>query len=246
MEIGFWGYWAKVLRVACKPAIDLAQAIIFAAIIVVGFLAYELPGLKMILEWLGWSEALSGWQVAAFILSAIVVVRLAFAPYWIYKEQESQIAALRSERARLSESGPFPFRDSQYKNSTSWRINVHNGGPATADNVRVKLCSITPRPKSWHPDCPYNVLAVGSAPDAGGSLINPNDSENYELVRGWKTESGELFFTNLDTRAGRPIQIERGERWTLSYELNATNAVHPLKFTMGVFIEGDDVKVVRG
>jgi hypothetical protein len=149
-------------------------------------------------------------------------------------------------RAKLSVSGPHLHKDPAYKSQNHWRMTVHNNGPAAAENVRLKLTTIAPRPKypPWQADYPYPVVRVGSTADAPAYQINPDDGDNYEIVCGWKSGSAE-FFTNLDTKASRsPIRIEADERWTLSYELTAKNA-DPMQFTLRMFVEGDEVQVVK-
>jgi hypothetical protein len=155
-----------------------------------------------------------------------------------------------SEQATLSISGPLLLSDRRYKNKNQWRIKVHNTGPIAARNVQMKLRSGSPAPKdpTWAGDYPYPVYQVGPITNnpahinAPGLQINSTDDEMYEVVCGWKSQSGQ-FFTNINTKGGghNQIQINSDERWKLLYETSAENAA-PIKFALEIFIENDQVK----
>jgi hypothetical protein len=132
-------------------------------------------------------------------------------------------------------------------------MKVRNAGSAAARNVQMKLRSGNPEPNDsrWLGDYPYPVYRAGIITNdpgqisALGSLINANDDESYEIVCGWKAESGS-FWTNLNTKGGghNQIHIDTDERWRLSYEVTAENAL-PVRFDLDIFVEGDEVKVSR-
>ena len=108
-----------------------------------------------------------------------------------------------------------------------WRIRVYNKGPATADNVQMRLQNITPRPRygRWQDDYPYPVERVGKVLDDPPSRINRGDTEDFE-VRTWKG-SDENIYTSLDTKDTdrlHRLAIEPDEIWHLQYEITAENA----------------------
>ena len=111
----------------------------------------------------------------------------------------------------------------------------------------MKLQSGNPAPKDarWSADYPYPVFSVGSVADSMPPQINPTDVQDYEITCGWKN-AGTQFITTLNTKnsTNNTILIEPDERWKLSYEVTAANA-DPVKFALELFVEGDDVKVVR-
>ena len=94
----FFRYYGNVLRVAFTHSLDIAQAVIFLLVIIVGGITYFFPRLSLTLDAADWATALAGWQVATGVLSMIVLIRLVLAPYWIYKELYRQIRPVRREK----------------------------------------------------------------------------------------------------------------------------------------------------
>lgn len=81
--------------VAFTPSIGVAHAVLFILLIVLGVASTWLPPLR--LPYLGWRvtpEHLHGWQAAALVLGAIIVIRLILAPFWIWqKEHQALVSA---------------------------------------------------------------------------------------------------------------------------------------------------------
>jgi Domain of unknown function (DUF4062) len=156
--------------------------------------------------------------------------------------------------ATLSITGPHILKDPRYKNKNQWRMTVHNAGPAAARNVRMKLRSGAPGPKEprWPADYPYDVYPVGTITNDPSHIrsterqINANDDQIYEITCGWEIDSGAQFFTDINTKGGghNQINIDLDERWKLSYEVTAENAL-PVRFTLEIFIEAGEVKVAN-
>lgn len=188
---------------------------------------------------------------------AIVLVVLALWLFWrsgsSARSGKKSVMPRSDTRAILSLSGPRLLKDPRYQSKNRWRMKVHNGGSVAARNVQMKLRSGATQPKdpAWSADYPYPVYRAGAiinAPEyinAAGHQINPKDDEYYEIICGWKSEAGQ-FFTTLNTKGGghNQIQIGSDERWRLRYEVTAENA-DPLHFTLQIFVESDEVKVVR-
>jgi hypothetical protein len=99
--MGFLRYYGAVFRVAFTHSLSIAQAVIFALVILIGGIAYFFPKTQTILT--AWASALNGWQVATGVLGSIIFVRLALAPYWISKQDAQTIDALNR---RLSNPVP--------------------------------------------------------------------------------------------------------------------------------------------
>ena len=201
-----------------------------------------------------------GLFVAVFCLMAtliaLFIVRFISAQVRIYARLENEKIKLQAEldqsrqqyaakRATLTVSGPHIFKDPNYLNQLRWRMKVHNSGPAAADNVQMKLKHgiLEPKDPTWGADYPYPVIRVGSTIDAPEHKINPNDAENYEIICGWKSNSGS-FFAMFDSRSHSQIQFQPGERWEFLYEATSSNA-QTIGFTLQIFIETDEVKVIR-
>ena len=58
-------------------------------VILIGAVAYSIPKTQAILA--PWASAINGWQIATGVLGIIVLIRLALAPYWIFKQQSQRI-----------------------------------------------------------------------------------------------------------------------------------------------------------
>ncbi len=190
----------------------------------------------------------------------LFIVRLVGAPARLYARLEGEkreigtrVHILEQQRATLILSGPHLHTDPRFKSKNLWRMMVHNAGPATARDVKIRLKSGAPEPKdsNWTGDYPYAVYPVGTIKNdpghinATGRQINTNEDERYEITCGWKSESGQ-FFTDINTKGGghNNIQINSDERWKLSYEVTAENS-SPMRFVVEMFIEDDEVKVAR-
>lgn len=126
-------------------------------------------------------------------------------------------------------------------------MKVNNSGSAAAENVQMRLKALAPAPKDqrWGSDFPYPIAAVGDTPNSAPRQINPSDHQDYEVLMGWKSESGQ-FFTLLDTKAGGhgQIQIHPGENWDLTYNLTAKNA-GSVQFVLRAFVQHDQVMMIR-
>jgi hypothetical protein len=200
--------------------------------------------------------------VAGFCLGAAWLIlffaRVLCATYALHRDAQKKlegaydrIKQLEQTQATLTLSGPHLHNDHRSKSKNHWRMNVHNAGPAAARNVQMKLRSgaSEPRDSNWTGDYTYVVYPVGTIKNdpvhinSIGRQINTNDDEGYDIICGWKAESGQ-FFTDINTKGGghNNIQINSDERWKLSYEVTAENA-SPIKFVLEIFIDGDEVMV---
>src|SRR4051812_12934631 len=73
----FVRFWAKVLRVGFIHSLDLAQAVLFVVLLVGGAIPYFAPSMAV---------NAGAWELAAVVFGGIVLTRLLFAPYWLWKE----------------------------------------------------------------------------------------------------------------------------------------------------------------
>lgn len=90
--MGFISYWRSVIVMAFRHSLDLAQLILFVVFLAAGsaalFVPPELAKLAPSVM-----EGLETWRVIAITCMAVFSVRLACAPYWIWKEQNAKLAA---------------------------------------------------------------------------------------------------------------------------------------------------------
>jgi len=180
------------------------------------------------------------WLVVVLPAAALIAIGLAWVAWW---------AAPQGEGARLSVKAPRLHQYPPQRPDTTQfcRVQIHNRGPATANNVHMRLLDIVPRPRheSWPADYPYPVARVGLPLDAPGGQIRRGGDEVFQLASGWKDTRGE-FMAGLDTKSAfhNPTPIARDERWQLTYEVTADNA-EPVQFQLEMFVKGDAVAVKR-
>jgi hypothetical protein len=150
-------------------------------------------------------------------------------------------------RAELVVDGPHIFRDFVYRSNCRYRMKIHNRGPATANNVQMKLRNMPKAPWSarWRGDYSYPVLRPGLTLDSPECRINRNDDQEFEVLFGWQAEDGR-FYVNLDTKNGtyNPIDMHPDERWELEYEITAENA-DPIKCSIEAYIENGAIAAKR-
>jgi hypothetical protein len=80
-------YWL-MLCMAFKHSLGVAQTVVFILLILLGAVAHWVPGVKTMID-------VSGSLVAATILGLIIVIRLILAPFWIWKNDQKEILALK-------------------------------------------------------------------------------------------------------------------------------------------------------
>jgi hypothetical protein len=185
------------------------------------------------------------------ILPVVYCWEFVITPAKMQAEADARIKQLKQTQGSLTISGPYLHNNHRFKNKNHWRMTVHNSGPATVRNVQMKLRSgaCEPSDSNWIGDYPYPVYPVGAIKSdpvhivAIGRQINVDDDEKYEIICGWKADSGQ-FFTDINTRGGghNDVQINLDERWKLSYEVTAENAP-PIKFVLEIFIDNNEVAV---
>jgi hypothetical protein len=153
------------------------------------------------------------------------------------------------ETARLAIKGPrfHQYPPDQSYTTSFCRLAVHNRGPATAKNVRMRLLSIEPRPRhsSWLADYPYPVARVAQPVEAAACALDRDADELFQLACGWKNSRGE-FMAGLDTKSAfhNPTLIEPDERWQLTYEVTADNAA-AVTFLLEMFVDSGGVAMRR-
>jgi hypothetical protein len=84
--MGFIKFYAAVFREALRHSLDLAQGAIFLALIIGGAFATGNPRAKGILD----QMQLGGWLAGAIALGLIVLLRLLWAPYWLYERANAR------------------------------------------------------------------------------------------------------------------------------------------------------------
>jgi hypothetical protein len=155
------------------------------------------------------------------------------------------------QRAHLRLTG---LRKSFDGSRSCWQIVIRNEGPAEANNLRVRLLRIEPRPKDWSGcDFPYDVPRANVWRLAGWVSIkfdlNPASEEVFQPFRSWRSSVGPLVVVGLDARDvadlnGMAAPTQADESWYLTYEASAANA-EPLRFHLRVYVENENVVAER-
>src|SRR5580658_1733753 len=93
--MGFIRYWWMVLREAWSESLDLAQAVLFIAIIIVGGGITMLPTFATAHDIPAVFEQILSWRGAAFALGSVVAARLILAPYYIWRRVDEENKILK-------------------------------------------------------------------------------------------------------------------------------------------------------
>ena len=196
-------------------------------------------------------HAISRAQFTIAVISFITGVAIWLAPAFGMTidasglKAEETIAQLEQRCAILDAGEPYSVSVSDF---VSWRIKVHNAG-ASATNVKMDLCNITPRPKSQFldRDFPYHIVQAGFTMDSNECHIHRGGDAIFELTRVWPAAHNSGFLTTLNTRLAHTNQvlIEPGEQWEkMEYMVTADNA-EALIFTLRMQIRSGEVTFER-
>jgi hypothetical protein len=135
MRGGAFTYIRLLIKTAVRHSFHAAHSILLGLLIATGLLTYFVPQVEVVVD-------LHGWQVAAAVLVGIVAVRLALSPYWIWRDDQTRIAALQSQieeyqsqrEERAAAAAKKAARDvllDQIANEISWAIdNLVNPKPS--------------------------------------------------------------------------------------------------------------------
>jgi hypothetical protein len=121
--VAFLKFYGLVFREALRHSLDIAQAVIFVAIVLGGLIAARNPSLKPMIDGLD----LGGSQIATIVLCTIVAIRLILAPYWLWKSAAARnvIAPERSIDFKLTVSG-FANRNDKKQKAIQMIFVLHN------------------------------------------------------------------------------------------------------------------------
>ncbi len=83
----YCGLWFRRAFTESLGAVDLWTGLVSAAL---GLADHYLPRLQIMNS--------LGWEIPLWVLAGVLLVRLLVAPYWIWKEQQDELARLRPSR----------------------------------------------------------------------------------------------------------------------------------------------------
>jgi hypothetical protein len=105
MATSVGAYYRSVIRAAFTHSIHITHGIIFVLIIAAGAVGFFSATSRKYLE----GFDVGGWEIGAGVLGAILLVRLAAAPFWLHAEEAKQLADARKTLKEISEERPFTF-----------------------------------------------------------------------------------------------------------------------------------------
>jgi hypothetical protein len=110
--MGFVRYAIQLLRLAVSKSLDLSQTVLFLLFVSAGIVASAMPGLL---------PNLTTWKTAAWVVSAIVALRLVLAPYWMHEEtiKRATDALTKLEYISLERALGFADPDFDFRQRTS-------------------------------------------------------------------------------------------------------------------------------
>jgi hypothetical protein len=97
MPTDFLRYCRLVFYAAWGHSASLARTIIFYAVVIIGAATFLVPTIGMTINAAGLLSLLSNPKFYAGLFGAIVLSRLLCAPYWIWQDDQTKIAALRKD-----------------------------------------------------------------------------------------------------------------------------------------------------
>jgi hypothetical protein len=97
--MGALRYLRLILREALGESLDLAQAVLFLAIIVAGGVIAMLPQFSAAHSFPDVFNGLVSWKGAAIVLGSVVATRLLVAPYRLWKGETEKVATLEARLA---------------------------------------------------------------------------------------------------------------------------------------------------
>jgi hypothetical protein len=246
-------YSCRVFLAALSSAVARANFIISVIMVIAGAAIWFAPSLGMTIDA---SELITMLRSPAFLtalVGGVILFRLVGAQYWVWTEEhnarikaESQVADLSQRYVQLSVGDLYSVQNSS-PGAVSWRIKIRNAG-ASAANVHMNLCDISPRPRSqfWDADYPYRVVQVGHTLDSNECHIHRSGDAIFELTRVEPAAHNTGFLTTLNTRPGsHQVKIEPDERWEkMEYVVTAKNA-DALKFILRMYANTNGVTFDR-
>jgi len=81
------GFYRQVILMALRHVVDRAQGVVFILLLLTGVATALLPQTLQ-----PFMPDMTRWEPAGYALVAVVAIRLALAPYWIWKEQSGHLA----------------------------------------------------------------------------------------------------------------------------------------------------------
>lgn len=144
------------------------------------------------------------WQIPLGAFFTVILLRLALAPYWIYKDKDLENANLRQEKQKL-EQKLVKTEDKSYAivwNTNEWLLQMSNGWRSHQENESDGIGLIL---DGYVTIITFKRILIESIQlDIGGTLF-PSDWKAFEYV-GYD-EPSVRFYIGFDTQRGKRTAV---------------------------------------
>lgn len=183
-----WAYYRELLKRAFTQSIGPIDLWTGLAGAVLAFIDHYLPHVQLM--------STLGWQIALWTCVAVILARLALAPYWMAKEDKDKIIALRDEADKRQQESARNRVEFFFRQDLADHIKTHGGpsakseyhvgiislkgvGGKSAEAAEVKLVSYSCRPSNRRQAVDLKLRLEDE--DETSASINSGDIQNYKL-----------------------------------------------------------------
>jgi hypothetical protein len=146
----FIKYYVRVVRVALTHSLHAAHSIVLILLILAGVITWLDPRIEILVD-------LHGWEPLALIAAGIVAVRLILAPFWIWKDDQTELADLRRQLAsnELSDQqlAARTAAIDEIAEEISWAVNNlvnPKPHPASTGDLKSAIAAFEAKLNAWY------------------------------------------------------------------------------------------------
>ncbi len=161
------------------------------------------------------------------VIAAIALIFSGMAIIWVIVDSVRSVTPHSEFEIRFSQGEPYRLERLPYGHI---RFELYNSWSIAAENVKVFLKEITPKPRdsNFRADYPFRVRrhSESSVADGDGCRVNPRNKELFEILKFWISSELRLMVDGIDTkRVGNLgwFGIEEGEQWQMKYEITCAS-----------------------
>ena len=184
MCMGFIKYLCSWIWTAFKHSLGIADTGAAGLFIIIGVISWWARKLPQNAEYpvpVEFAMNLDEWQIVAYVLGAIIVIRLLFSPYWMQKE-------LLNQRNKLKED----LRNAKWNNEQTWRREDISGQqypnkiPSILYDMRICLMDLMDKASSNEVTIKQLWLPLSLTPEEFAEALRQESyDENTEVLYKW-------------------------------------------------------------